>query len=397
MILDRIPESQTYKQEFDRTIRGESCSDDYIFYCTSGSCTCQDTGCPSNIAGTKSFTLQSKQNAPQISNLNQYDGVTLTNDQLKPSNITPNLPVQTIQSIIKNNSQTETIPSTANISGSNSSQPPANINPQTTVSIPTQNSNNQQGPKVPILNLNSQQNEINSYYISTLCYAGKRYIYSEVSSTLGGNNFDFGGKKGNGIGDLMVQQNNSCFNAFSQGTDTDKAKCRGDLNSECAQKLDGTCNNTGLYNVLMKNPSISSPYPPQCDDSLSTYSDQKCFDWILKITTKYTVTLNPVGIEGIGVAIAKENTSTGSRLRYLQDTTTVKIGSDPTVNDSKAYSLVSTVKLGDSALQVDSATATTVPNAALYINNLNTVTDTLKVSSGYLSISIFMMIIAIFI
>ncbi len=102
----------------------------------------------------------------------------------------------------------------------------------------------------------NQQNSLNSYYIATFCINKKRYIFGQANTSLVGNVFDFS-NKGAKLGVLLARQNNACANALTQGSNEDKKKCRCDINSDCAAKLDGTCSNTGLYNVMRKKPNPS--------------------------------------------------------------------------------------------------------------------------------------------
>jgi hypothetical protein len=399
-VLDRMSDSQKYKDEFSKAIKGVECADDYLFFCTSGSCSCQDTGCPSTISGTTSITINDKPTF-QVSTDNTYNGVTIDPTKLATTNMTPNMPVQQLMQIIVSQQQQTSTP----VNGQNqpAGQPPQGSQQGAPTGLQSGQvqqqagiQNQQGGPQLPNLQLGNQQNKLNSYYICTFCLNKKRYIYSESNSSLGGNVFDFSNKDVK-AGDGLANQNNACANALTKDNSDDKKKCRGDFNPDCAAKLDGTCKNSGLYNVLLKNPTLQNPYPPQCDDAQSGYSEQTCFNWVMNKFTIGTIVPSPAGIMGAGVNIANANASpTSSRLRLLQDTSySYPIKDDVTASDPKATAVVSTTKLSDSSVSVDSATSTSVPNAALYINDLNTVVANTPISSGYIGFSVILAILVL--
>jgi hypothetical protein len=248
------------------------------------------------------------------------------------------------------------------------------------------------------MNFSSQSNTMQSFYISEGCLGGDRFIYSEGIFQMSGQQLDFSSGKLPPLGQLIANQSNNCSKAFFSGSDSDKQNCRGPLDSKCAGDLDQACKNSGLYNLINANPQTSSPYPDDCNDSSLTYTDQGCFSWIMKNLTKGTVTFDYQKFQNLPAIISQSiAVTTTSNLRYLQST--VVVGTDVTSKDTKAYSIVSNAKLADSDLTVDSATATTVPSANTYINDLNNSTATIKLvsssASSTLRVSLSMILIVL--
>jgi hypothetical protein len=195
-----------------------------------------------------------------------------------------------------------------------------------------------------------------------------------------------------GMGQAMAQQVNNCGKAFSAGSAADKQNCRGDMNSDCANAMDNSCKNTGLYNILTSNPQSASPYPDACNSSFDTYSETSCFNWIENNLIKGTVAFDFQKFQKLPEIISQGITSSAKSrlLRYLQT-----VAADPTKSDTKAQ--VSGT-ISDTDMTVDSATATKIPDANIYVQNLNSVTTTTALSTGssYVCISFSVMIIAIF-
>jgi hypothetical protein len=276
-------------------------------------------------------------------------------------------------------------------------QPPASGSQTAPSGSQAPPSGSQPAPQLGQLNLKNPQDSLSNYYVAEGCISGKRFIYSEATFAISGNAFDYLDRspQQGGIGAAIAQSMNNCGKAFAGSSTTDKQNCRGDMNSQCANSLDQTCRNTGLYDQITNNPQSASAYPDACNSGISTYSDQTCFNWIENNLIKGTLVLDFKNFKNLPNLIYKSisaNQPASSRLRYLQTVAT----SDPTKTDTKAQ--VSGT-INDSDLTVDSATATKIPDANAYVTNLNSVTTLTTLPSGssnYISISFTLVLIAIF-
>jgi hypothetical protein len=245
--------------------------------------------------------------------------------------------------------------------------------------------------------LKSLKDDLSSYYVAGGCAGGKRFVYSEASMGISGNAFDYLDKspQQGGIGAAISKKMNDCGKAFAGASAADKQNCRGDMNSQCANSLDQTCKNSGLYDQIQGNPQSASAYPDACNSGLTGYSDQACFNWIENNLVKGTIVFDFRGFKKLPDLIyrAISANTAASRLRYLQTVA----ASDPTKTDTKAQ--VSGT-ISDSDLTVDSATATKIPDANAYVTNLNTVTTATSIpdsgSSNFISVSFSLVLIAVF-
>lgn len=258
-------------------------------------------------------------------------------------------------------------------------------------------SGSQPAPQLGQLNLKSAKDELSSYFVAGGCAGGKRFVYSEASMTNSGNAFDYLDKspQQGGIGAAISKKMNDCGKAFAGASAADKQNCRGDMNSQCANSLDQTCKNSGLYDQIQGNPQSASAYPDACNSGLTGYSDQACFNWIENNLVKGTIVFDFRGFKRLPDLIYRAITANtaATRLRYLQTVA----ASDPTKTDTKAQVSGS---ISDSDLTVDSATATKIPDANAYVTNLNTVTTATSIpdsgSSNFISVSFSLVLIAVF-
>ena len=186
----------------------------------------------------------------------------------------------------------------------------------------------------------------------------------------------------------MAQQKNDCANKLKSGNNSDKSKCRGPMNDKCSASLDGTCRNSGLYDIMLKNPQPAAAYPDACNSSLTGYSDQSCFAWVVNNLFKKTIAFDYKNFADlpklIGNSISTTTSTNTSALRVLQTVTK----NDPTSTDTKCQVTGSIV---DADLTVDSATATTVPNPNTYVSSLQTATTNTALNSSYLKTSLIFM------
>jgi hypothetical protein len=262
---------------------------------------------------------------------------------------------------------------------------------KTTASSSTSDSND---VKVPVLNFGNQSDSITNYYTASVCLQKKRFIFTDISFSLSGNVFDLVSGPHTSIGHDQVKQQNNCGWALKSGTDSDKQKCRGNMNDQCSKSLDQTCKSTGLYNVMANNPSLSSAIPPQCDSTAIGYSDNACFSWIVRHVLRATIVPDIKALINISKNIQTENegttTATG-QLRYLGTATTTDakvVTTDPTQSDPAVIKLQAQTKIQASDVVIDNATQNTTPNAALYISDLNDKTTQVKSgSNSYFTIS----------
>ena len=51
-IINRFAEKDKLNDEFNKAVKQDACTADYLFYCTSGSCYCTEAACPNAVAGT---------------------------------------------------------------------------------------------------------------------------------------------------------------------------------------------------------------------------------------------------------------------------------------------------------------------------------------------------------
>jgi hypothetical protein len=288
-------------------------------------------------------------------------------------------------------------------SGANSTMPSG---ANSTMPSGAQSSGNTPRPSdsfAPPRDVKNPGDELTSYYLVSACVGGSRFIYSEATFEKSGFNFDFMTKNndGGGMGAAMAQQVNDCSAAFASGTTTQKQNCRGPINEACAGDMDGTCKNSGLYDVVSNSPQTKSPYPDVCNDSYATTgqsSDSLCFAWVVNAITKGTITFDYGNLGKLPQLInAGISSTTTTGLRYMAtataNTNTVQTGTDASKSDSKAQ-VSGTISNSD--LTVDSATATSVPNPNTYIDSLNSATVKTTISSSFVQMSLSLIMVMIF-
>ena len=451
-VINFIQNSNWIKQEFDKGVRQEKCTSDYLFYCTSGFCTCSSSGCPSAVSGNTAITTKTSnvqvlpdptastasasrlrllQDAPASGapgptsgpnsgptsgpNSGPNSGPTLgkaptgqTSGQAPSGSGNFKLPSgSSISGLMPSgmsgmipNGTSGMMPSGSGMSGMN----PSGSNAMLSGSMSgTSGSGAGSGrpPQIPTLNIKNPINDISSYYIAEGCISGRRFIYSEMTSQIQGNIYDFmnqNPQQGGGLAQQMAQGFNQCGNAFLGGNSAVSQTCRGSMNDQCSKALDNTCKNTGLYTQLVNAPQSASPYPDVCNDSQTGSTDAACFSWIMSNLSRSSIAfdygnfgkLPQLIYNAISANTASStaaSSTAASRLRYLQT-----VATDATESDSKAQ-VDGSIK--DSDLTIDSATAATVPNPNSYVSNLNSVTAQVSLGASFMNLSFGLFVIVI--
>jgi hypothetical protein len=377
-VMDRVYNSKALKVEWNLALRGANCSSDYIYFCTAGKCTCLDNTCPNDLVGKHDYPLMDQnQGQTPVSNFSNYNGKKVPDslyNQNVPKERIPNMTKNTLQSYL---GQSNTPP----VSQGNQGSQPGNTTPSTGHRL-LQSTTTPNGPQLPLLNFGNQTDQLTDYYTASICINRTRYIYTEANTTLGGKQFDFASKNLIGAGDQQTIQTNSCIYSLDQGTQIERQNCRGQISTTCSNGLDQFCKITNLFPIMQKNPSLTSPYPMECDELNSDYKEQTCFQWITDRLMKGTIVFDTNGLFSLPMEIQKniEIDRNGKKMRYLQSSTVVVTDTDPVLKDSKAAALPSKAVLNTSDINVDSATAVQTPNAAVYINDLNE--NTGRVTTG---------------
>lgn len=349
MILDNVSGSGKYIAEFRKVIGNQPCSQDYQVYCSQSQCSCvsANSGCPSEIAKTQTISL------------NQPSRILQTPQEGKQTDTSHNQP--------RPGDQQRGGPKLGDISRNGK-------------------------PRIPKFEIGKRDTP-KSFYISTGCLSNKRFLYAEGEMEIGGKVVDFiyGGQ---GLGPESAKMGKSCAKALFNGTDEEKKGCRGSISEECRKNMDGTCKKTGLYNKLQVQPPSASPYPPQCDDSLSTYSETSCLDWLVTTTTKGSITLHPDSIEKLQEYIATANNPQSLRLLQTSDGYTYfqLTSNNQLTNDSKANLL--NTEINSDLIKIDDATADYTPDANNYALQLNVETDSTVLSGGYIKLGMIILSLA---
>ena len=237
----------------------------------------------------------------------------------------------------------------------------------------------------------------NEYVICSFCLSQKRYLFAEGKFSITGNLIDFtDGSKANDLGKQSVQAQNDCAQSLKNGTSSEKKQCRGDINDECGKKMDDACKSTGLYDILVNNPVPTSPLPTQCDDSLATYTESNCFNWIMPKITKATIVFDYKGFLDLPRGIANSISAGGSPngVRLLQ-TIAVKVVSNDVVAqfDTKAIIPTNIAQVTTSEVSVDSSTVAAAASASNYINSLSQTTSQVTLSNTFINYSINLLIV----
>ena len=337
-ILERITNyNPDMKYEFSKINRSnETCTSDYLFACKDGVCSCADIGCPTNMANVKQLTLSS--------------GVVNAFNRQKLRYLQTASPV-------------------------NNTAPPAN------------NTNGQQPPPVDL----SSDDFPSTYYLCSVCLSGKRYIFSEAKLSKSGLLIDFNDGKGNSLGKQVVDQQNSCAQGLKSGNSTAILKCRGSMSDDCSKKMDNACASTGLYDILINNPVPSSPLPTQCDDSLPTYTENNCFNWLVPKITKATIVFDYKGFldlpRSIAISVSNGGSLNGTR-RILQTNTITVVKVDPVSQSDPKAVIPSTVsQVSTTEVVVDKTTVAAAASPSTYINSLTQSAAQVTLSYSYLQYS----------
>lgn len=300
-------ENSTFISEFNSIYNFNSCSEDYILYCSKDQCTCSGAGCPNNLIGTNKV----------------------------PQNMASRI---------------------------------AYSNPNT----------------------------FNNYYMASICCNKAKTLFSTADFTHTGTLYEYINPKSQiDLGKIASKQNNECAKSLISNNSTLKAKCRGQMKDECATKLDKTCYNTGLNNVLPLHLPGNYTYPKQCNLFLSTYSKQTCFEWIIKHIVKGSLNFDYNGFNNLADAInVDSDISFPSTLRLLDEPSSVAqvISDDPTVKDSNS-TLDGSIAIND--FVVDSSNSNLIPKYETYASELNTTAVNTNVAGEYFSVCKFIMIFAI--
>lgn len=229
------------------------------------------------------------------------------------------------------------------------------------------------------VNINfSAKPSLSSYFFSSFCTNGKRYIFSTADINPQGlrADFIFSSSLTQSYGASAASLTNKCQVSLTQSNSTAKAACRGDMTQQCSANLDATCKNTGLYTMMTKNPAPKSSLPDECNEDLSSYSDDSCFKSIISQLTFGSIAIDIEGFNSLANFI-QGNSGTSKRDRRNLATTVKE--NDSSKSDSKAQVDGS---VNDSDMAVDNSTSTKAANPKLYANNLNNSTTTTKVSSS---------------
>lgn len=234
-----------------------------------------------------------------------------------------------------------------------------------------------------------------AYYACSICLSGKRYVYGQATFTNQGKVLDFADASAN-LGQQDAQLKNDCAAVLKNGTDDQKKQCRGDMNSDCAKKLDNACQQTGLYDILINNPIPKSALPTQCDETLIGYSDSTCFQWLAPKIVKATIVFDYKGFLDLPRAIA--NSLNAASLRYLEDTATIKVvetSKDPAAKDPTA--IIPTNIASVAELSVDSTTTTSTPSISTYTSTLTQTASNLNLTtnSSFLQCSFSLVILSL--
>lgn len=340
-ILQRISGTagKTLAQEFSKTLRAnETCTNDYLYYCKDGVCGCADNNCPAEVSAITSISLAAN-----------------------------------IQATFQNKASLRYLQTTA----------PANGTALSGSGMPSGS-----GMQISPSDLPS------TYYICSVCFGGKRYSFAEASFATSGNLIDFNDGSGNNLGREAVKQQNNCANVLNSGTTEQKAQCRGPINDECSKKMDNTCGATGLYSLLVNNPVPQSALPAVCDDSLTTYSESSCFNWLIPKITKATIVFDYRGFLDLPRSIA----SSFGTSRRLQTSDSIKVvSSDPVQLKDSTASLPATVsQVANTELSVDGATIAQAPSTSDYLTSLAQTTANVNLNQNFLSYTYSIFVFALF-
>jgi len=311
-----------------------ACPNDYLYYCRNGVCACADNTCPTEASAVTTVSLSNSVSQ-------NFSNKALRYLQTAPA------------------SNNGTMPSGSGM------QPKA-----VQTDVPT------------------------AYFICSICFGGKRYIYSQASFS-NANYLDFNDGTGNNLGKDDIKQKNNCAKALASGSNGEKVECRGNMNDDCAKKMDFSCGATGLYNMLVNNPVPQAALPAICDETVTGYSEFSCFQWLMPKITKATIVFDYRRFMDLPRDIAK---SFATATRVLQTDTTIKVVTqDPVqLKDPNAFIPSSITQVSGTEITVDGATIDITPTDIQYIQELAQTTATINLSHGFLSTSVSVLLVALF-
>jgi hypothetical protein len=256
-------------------------------------------------------------------------------------------------------------------------------------------SNNGTMPSGPAMQPQAVQTDVPfAYFICSICLSGKRYIYGQASF-INANYLDFNDGTGNNLGKDDIKQKNNCAKALASGSAGEKVECRGNMNDDCAKKMDNSCGATGLYNILVNNPVPQAAMPAICDDTFTGYSESGCFQWLMPKITKATIVFDYRRFMDLPREIAN---SFATATRVLQTGTTIKVVTQDPVQQKDPTAVIPTsiAQVSSNEITVDGATINTMPTASQYIQDLAQTSATIKLSHGFLSSSVSVLLVAFF-
>jgi hypothetical protein len=242
-----------------------------------------------------------------------------------------------------------------------------------------------------------------------MCLNSVRYIYEEAVFNLTGGACEFTDASNVGLQGKQIAINaNGCAGILAKGAAEDKAKCRGPMKSDCANRLDALCgsgeNGSNLTGVLAGATIGAAALPPDCDSSVAGYSDTNCLNWVGNQFILGGLVFNPSGVTNLPANVAastgvsvSSSTITVNLLRYLSYTTTTVVSgsSDPTSTDTKAQVVASASTVSDSDVTVDSSTKSSAASPSTYISGLSE--SAAKNSSSIAKVGLSLMIAIAFI
>ena len=323
------------------TKQNETCTVDYLFQCSNGVCDCAEN-CPAALTSIKSISLSS--------------GISSAF----------NKGLRYLQSN-QNGNQTQ------GQQGGLQGPPP------------------QAGQKGPPQDLNSDDYPT-TYMVSSFCLSGKRYRFTEGKFSISGNLIDFtDGNNANDLGRQATKVQNNCAQSLKSGNSTEKQGCRGNINDDCANKMDNACKATGLYDILVNNPVPSDPLPTQCDDAYDTYTETNCFNWLMPKITKATIVFDYKGFLDLPRGIANSLAAGGSPngVRLLQTSNVKVVTSDVVAQyDTKAIIPTNIAQVTTTEVSVDSSTVAAAASATNYIQSLSQTTSQVTLSNSFINYSL---------
>jgi hypothetical protein len=326
---------QILMKEFTKFQRNteSACPNDYLYYCKDGVCACSENNCPKEVIAVTAISLSNSVSQ-------SFSNMALRYLQTAPA------------------SNNGTMPSGSGMQSQ-----------AVQTDVPT------------------------AYFICSICFGGKRYIYGQASFS-NANFLDFNDGTGNNLGKDDIKQKNNCAKALASGSAGEKVECRGNMNDDCAKKMDNSCGATGLYNMLINNPVPQAALPLICDETVTGYTESGCFQWLMPKITKATLIFDHRRFKDLPREISNSFTNA---IRVLQTDSTIKVvAQDPVqLKDPNAVIPISIAQVSSTEITVDGATINTTPTAVQYIQDLAQTTATINLSHSFLSTSISVLLVAL--